>query len=67
MMPIDPHADLGRRAWLACPSCHDGHDCADCLARRNCPVHWRYLLANQGHVVHLQCPSCTHLWAQDTR
>ncbi|GII91525.1 hypothetical protein [Sinosporangium siamense] len=66
MIPLDPTADIARRAWLACPNCDDGHDCPDCLARRNCGVHWRYLLGNRGRVVHLQCPSCTHLWHQDT-
>ncbi|MER6122061.1 hypothetical protein ABT173_05070 [Streptomyces sp. NPDC001795] len=66
MLPIDPHADDGRRAWLPCPQCRDHEDCEICLAGRTCRHHWRYLLSNVGHVVHLQCPNCTHIWAHDT-
>lgn len=67
MLPIDPTADPSRRAWLACPACDHGRDCAVCQSRRNCRDHWQYLLSNQGAVVHLQCPHCAHLWSTDTR
>ena len=53
MLPIDPTADPSRRAWLACPACDHGRDCAVCQDRRNCRDHWQYLLSNQGAVVHL--------------
>ncbi|MFB7663556.1 hypothetical protein ACFC1R_06330 [Kitasatospora sp. NPDC056138] len=66
MLPIDPQADIGRRAWVACPSCDDARDCAPCGERRNCGDHWRYLLANTGSVLHLQCPGCTHVWDHET-
>ncbi|TLS43698.1 hypothetical protein FE633_24275 [Streptomyces montanus] len=66
-LPIDPQADRARRAWVACPGCDDGRDCATCTGGRNCSVHWRYLLANEGARVHLQCPSCTYTWTLDTR
>ncbi|MBF9069570.1 hypothetical protein [Streptacidiphilus fuscans] len=66
MLPIDPHADLGRRAWVPCPSCDDSRDCGDCGAARTCSGHWRYLLANTGSRLHLQCPSCTHVWDHET-
>lgn len=66
LLPIDPSADPGRRAWIPCPRCEDHVDCATCAAGRNCPDHWRYLLSNQGPVVHLQCPSCTHMWSWDS-
>jgi hypothetical protein len=39
-MMLDSHADLGRRAWLACPSCG------------TCPV---YLLECDINLVYLQC------------
>jgi hypothetical protein len=66
-MPVDPFADPARRAWLDCPKC--GHDsgCAACASGKNCDVHWQYLLTNRGSVLHLQCPTCTHLWSHDTR
>jgi hypothetical protein len=67
VLPIDPHADVSRRAWLRCPSCQYGGGCPDCQSSRNCGTHWQYLLSNTGTVVHLQCPNCTHLWAIDTR
>ena len=67
MLPIDPHADKARRAWLRCPNCQYGAGCHDCQSTRNCNTHWQYLLSNRGTVVHLQCPNCTHLWATDTR
>ena len=66
MLPIDPTADRGRRAWLPCPSCNHGTSCHDCQSRRNCSNHWQYLLSNQGTVVHMQCPDCAHLWTTDT-
>jgi hypothetical protein len=25
------------------------------------------LLSNQATVIHLQCPTCAHLWSTDTR
>ncbi|MFC6082561.1 hypothetical protein [Sphaerisporangium aureirubrum] len=66
MLPIDPDADLGRRAWVACPRCRDDRDCAPCGDGRNCGDHWRYLLGSTGGVIHLQCPTCTHLWSHET-
>lgn len=66
MLPIDPDADLGRRAWIDCPRCQDTDHCADCRSGRNCGDHWRYLLANSGSVLHVQCPSCTHVWDHET-
>ncbi|MGS2647512.1 hypothetical protein [Streptosporangium sp. LJ11] len=66
MLPLDPHADLGRRAWVPCPSCRDHRDCDDCLGGRNCGEHWRYLLGNAGSLLHLQCPGCAHLWNHET-
>lgn len=66
MLPIDPDADIGRRAWVACPQCRDERHCADCRAERNCGAHWRYLIANSGSVLHVQCPRCTHLWDHET-
>ncbi|MEU8591017.1 hypothetical protein AB0C59_29025 [Streptomyces sp. NPDC048664] len=66
MLPIDPHADRARRAWLPCPHCRDQDGCEACGAGRTCHVHWRYLLSSAGHVVHLQCPTCAHIWDQDT-
>jgi hypothetical protein len=67
VLPIDPTADRGRRAWLACPSCDHGSRCGDCLATKNCATHWQYLLANRGTLVHLQCAGCGYLWSTDTR
>lgn len=66
MLPIDPHADRARRAWLPCPHCRDHEGCEACTAGRTCHQHWRYLLSSRGHVVHLQCPNCAHVWDQDT-
>ncbi|MER5968327.1 hypothetical protein ABT112_01015 [Streptomyces sp. NPDC002055] len=66
MLPLDPSADIGRRAWVNCPRCRDDRDCGVCRAGRTCRDHWRYLLANSGSLVHLQCPNCTHLWAEQT-
>jgi len=67
VLPIDPHADRGRRAWLPCPLCDHGRNCAECHSPRNCSDHWQYLLSNQAWVVHLQCPTCGYLWSTDTR
>jgi len=66
MLPIDPQADDGRRAWVACPNCDDARDCAACGQRRTCGDHWRYLLTHSGSVLHLQCPGCTHVWDHET-
>jgi len=66
MLPIDPDADKSRRAWLACPNCDHGAACGDCRGGRNCHTHWQYLLGNSAAVVHLQCPTCAHLWSLDT-
>jgi primosomal protein N' len=66
MLPIDPDADKSRRAWLACPRCDHGAACRDCRSGRNCHTHWQYLLSNSAAVVHLQCPTCAHLWSLDT-
>jgi hypothetical protein len=66
MLPIDPDADKSRRAWLACPSCDHGAACGDCRSGRNCHTHWQYLLGNSAAVLHLQCPTCAHLWSLDT-
>jgi hypothetical protein len=67
MLPIDPDADIGRRAWVACPRCRDEESCDACRSGRDCGAHWRYLLANSGRVLHVQCPACGHLWDHDTR
>ncbi|WP_042364146.1 hypothetical protein [Streptacidiphilus neutrinimicus] len=67
MLPIDPQADIGRRAWVDCPSCDDADGCATCEANRTCTDHWRYLLSHTGSRLHLQCPACTHVWAHETR
>ncbi|MFJ8945236.1 hypothetical protein ACIRG4_18725 [Streptomyces sp. NPDC102395] len=66
MLPLDPQADVGRRAWVACPRCDDGQGCGVCEERRTCSDHWRYLLSNTGSLLHLQCPSCTHIWTHET-
>lgn len=66
MLPIDPYADNGRRAWIACPNCADSRDCELCREKRTCDKHWRYLLAYTGSILHLQCPACAHLWSHET-
>jgi len=66
VLPIDPQADDGRRAWVACPNCDDARNCGPCGQQRTCAEHWRYLLAHSGSVLHLQCPTCTHLWDHET-
>jgi hypothetical protein len=66
-MPLDPSADIARRAWLPCPQCDHGRDCGDCAGGRTCAEHWQYLLGSTACVVHLQCPTCAHLWELDTR
>ena len=67
MLPIDPDADVGRRAWLPCPNCNHGAGCQECQSSRNCGTHWQYLLSNDATVIYLQCPDCAHLWSTDTR
>jgi hypothetical protein len=62
---LDPDADLGRRAWLPCPRCHDD-GCSTCDDGRCCDRHWRYLLANETRLVFLQCPVCLYRWWHDT-
>ncbi|WP_187351890.1 hypothetical protein [Allosaccharopolyspora coralli] len=66
-MPLDPFADIARRAWIDCPECAHMSGCATCSQQRTCTEHWQYLLSNRGTVVNLQCPTCTHLWSYDTR
>jgi len=66
VLPFDPTADRARRAWVACPNCDDRATCATCVDGDDCLDHWRYLLANRGPLVHLQCPSCAHLWSWDS-
>ncbi|MFL5996593.1 MAG: hypothetical protein ACJ736_20175 [Streptomyces sp.] len=66
MFPLDPQADIGRRAWVACPNCDDRRGCATCEQGRTCSEHWRYLLSHVGSLLHLQCRSCTHIWAHET-
>jgi hypothetical protein len=62
---LDADAYLGRRAWLPCPRyCEDG--CINSAVNLPCDQHWRYLLANEGRLVFLQCPSCMHRWWHDT-
>ena len=68
MLPIDPTADPGRRAWLPCPQCSHHARCDECQSTTtNCATHWQYLLSNKGTLVHLQCRNCGHLWSIDTR
>jgi hypothetical protein len=66
-MPLDPSADIARRAWLPCPECDHGRECVDCVEGRTCAQHWQFLLGNTACVVHLQCPTCAHLWDFDGR
>ena len=66
MLPLDPQADIGRRAWVACPNCDDRRGCATCEQGRTCSEHWRYLLSHVGSLLHLQCRSCTHIWTHET-
>ncbi len=66
-MPLDPFADIGRRAWFDCPKCAHARGCGECEVGRSCRRHWQYLLSNKGTLLHLQCPSCTHVWNHDTR
>src|SRR5881398_951415 len=51
-MMLDPHADLGRRAWMACPSC------------ATTPV---YLLDCDINLIWLQCGTCLRRWWHDTQ
>ncbi|MFE1556237.1 hypothetical protein ACFW6V_14820 [Streptomyces sp. NPDC058734] len=66
MLPLDPQAEIGRRAWVPCPGCEDTRDCEPCAERRACSRHWRYLLSNKGSLLHLQCPGCTHVWTHES-
>ena len=66
MLPLDPQADIGRRAWVPCPNCDDTLACTPCGDGRTCSQHWRYMLSNSGSLIHLQCPGCTHIWAHET-
>ncbi|MER5812911.1 hypothetical protein ABT143_32820 [Streptomyces sp. NPDC002033] len=66
MLPLDPQADIGRRAWVACPNCDDARGCAPCEERRTCSAHWRYMLSHTGSLLHLQCPGCTHVWDHES-
>jgi hypothetical protein len=64
-LPLDPQADPSRRAWIHCTICPP-QTCDDCAGRRNCSVHYSYLLGNHGHHVSLQCQQ-GHVWTVDTR
>ncbi|MFB8180996.1 hypothetical protein ACFC8N_34180 [Streptomyces sp. NPDC055966] len=66
VLPLDPQADPGRRAWAACPNCADERGCEPCAARRSCAAHWRYLLSSTGSLLCLQCPACAHVWVHDS-
>ncbi|MFE6910117.1 hypothetical protein [Streptomyces erythrochromogenes] len=66
MLPLDPQADPGRRAWIPCPHCRDTHTCHTCQQQQTCPTHWRYLLTNTGTLLHLQCPTCTNVYTHET-
>ncbi|MER6064733.1 hypothetical protein ACIBJF_23940 [Streptomyces sp. NPDC050743] len=68
MLPLDPQADIGRRAWVACPNCDDRAGCETCRqgGSSTCTAHWRYLLSNTGSLLNLQCPSCHHVWTHET-
>lgn len=66
MLPLDPQADPGRRAWVPCPNCEDTRECTPCGDGRTCSRHWRYMLSHHGSLLHLQCPGCTHIWAHET-
>lgn len=66
-MPLDPTADISRRAWLSCPNCDQGAECLRCQAGRDCDRHWQYLLGNRAMRLFLQCPNCMHIWDIDTR
>ena len=63
----DAQADIGRRAWTACPRCADHRGCSACGAGRNCESHWRFVLATEARQVFVQCPGCWHRWWHDTR
>ena len=61
---LDADAHLGRRAWVACPSCGNG-GCASCAAGKTCDLHWQYLLASQARLLFLQCLVCMFRWWHD--
>lgn len=65
MLPLDPQADIGRRAWVACPNCDDRRGCGTCEQGRTCSEHWRYLLSNVGSLLHLVPVVHPHLDARD--
>lgn len=66
----DAAADLGRRAWLACPACDDCGDpreyCAACANGKCCDAHWCFLLAAEGPRLFVQCHRCWRRWWHDT-
>ncbi|WP_214368657.1 hypothetical protein [Pseudonocardia sp. H11422] len=62
----DPQADIGRRAWVACPRCADHAGCAPCHDGRSCETHWRFLLAAEARRIFVQCPGCWYRWWHDT-
>jgi len=59
-LPIDPHADSNKRAWLPCPKCN--HDCPLCQGEKACEAHWQYRLKHDRNRVWLQCPRCALTW-----
>ncbi len=61
--PIEPDADPSRRAWLAPTNCNHGTGCPECESRRNCGIHWQFLLKNIGTQVFLQCRTCFYVWS----
>lgn len=64
---LDATADIGRRAWVGCPTCAQDHQaCPTCQDGRTCELHWRYLLATAGGHLFLQCPACLRRWWHDT-
>lgn len=62
-LPIDPHADSNKRAWLPCPNCNP--DCPHCRGIETCETHWQFVLGDNGHRIRLQCPTCAHTWTAD--
>ncbi len=64
---LDAHADICRRAWVACDSCGEYESCRHCLRGRTCPVHWCYLLDSAARWLFVQCASCHRRWWHDTR
>lgn len=62
----DAAADMGRRAWVACPVCVDQHHCPACRHGRHCEWHWRFLLHAEPGRLFVQCPGCEQRWWHDT-